>query len=119
MYKQFFQKFDESLNNRAKMYLEKLLEEEIKKDMMMRNWETNGNDPLFRQMSEERIRQEVERRLRDASEIKEFNKFMIEQHEKDRERQQESQRMELDYRKIKEEERRADEGRRRLEEKQS
>jgi len=30
------------------MYLEKLLEDEIKKDMMMRNWETNGNDPVFR-----------------------------------------------------------------------
>jgi hypothetical protein len=37
-------------------------------------------------MSELRIREEVERRLKDASEIKEFNKFMIEQHEKDKER---------------------------------
>ena len=59
------------------MYLDKILEEEIKRDMMMRNWETNGNDPVFKQMSEERIKAEVERRLKDASEIKEFNKFMI------------------------------------------
>ena len=68
------------------MYLDKILEEEIKRDMMMRNWETNGNDPVFKQMSEERIKAEVERRLKDASEIKEFNKFMIDQHERDRER---------------------------------
>ncbi len=77
------------------MYLDKILEEEIKKDMMMRNWETNGNDPVFKQMSEERIRQEVENRLKDASQIKEFNKFMIEQHEKDKGRTVEIQKMEL------------------------
>jgi hypothetical protein len=28
----------------------------------------------------------VERRLKDASEIKEFNQYLIQQHEKDRER---------------------------------
>ena len=76
------------------MYLEKLLEEEIRKDMKRRNWETNGNDPLLKQMSEERIRLEVERRLKDASEIKEFNKYMIEQHEKDKERQVEINKLE-------------------------
>jgi hypothetical protein len=48
MYKQFFNNFEQSLNNRAKLYLDKILEEEIKKDMMMRNWETNGNDPVFK-----------------------------------------------------------------------
>ena len=84
------------------MYLEKLLEEEIRKDMKRRNWETNGNDPLLKQMSEERIRLEVERRLKDASEIKEFNKYMIEQHEKDKERQVEINKLELDYRKQRE-----------------
>lgn len=98
MYKQFFQKFDETINSRARLYLEKLLEEEIRKDMKMRNWETNGNDPLFKQMSEERIRLEVERRLKDASEIKEFNRFMIEQHEKDKIRLVEIGKMELVYR---------------------
>ena len=46
--------------------------------MQMRNWETNGNDPVFKKMSDERIRAEVERRLKDASEIKEFNKYLIE-----------------------------------------
>ena len=86
MYKQFFANFEQSLNVRAKLYLDKILGEEIKKDMMMRNWETNGNDPVFKQMSEERIRHEVERRLKDAAEIKEFNKFTIEQHERDKER---------------------------------
>ena len=102
MYRQFFQKFDETINSRAKMYLEKLLEEEIRKDMKRRNWETNGNDPLLKQMSEESIRLEVERRLKDASEIKEFNKYMIEQHEKDKERQVEINKLELDYRKQRE-----------------
>jgi len=119
MYKQFFANFDQSLNARAKLYLDKILEEEIKKDMMMRNWETNGNDPVFKQMSEERIRQEVERRLKDASEIKEFNRFMIEQHERDKERQVEVQKMELEFRKKKEEENRLADERKRQEERQN
>lgn len=55
-------------------------------------------------MSEERIRKEVEIRLKDASEIKEFNKFMIEQHEKDKERQGEISKMEIEFRKKKAEE---------------
>lgn len=119
MYKQFFANFETSLNNRAKMYLDKILEEEIKKDMMMRNWETNGNDPVFKQMSEERIRQEVENRLKDASEIKEFNKFMIEQHEKDKHRTVEIQKMELHYRHKKEEENKIEDERKRVEGKQN
>eukprot|EP00347_Sterkiella_histriomuscorum_P010638 403375503 len=119
MYKQFFANFESNLNQRAKFYLDKILEEEIKKDMMMRNWETNGNDPVFKQMSEERIRAEVERRLKDAGEIKEFNKFMIEQHERDRERQTEIAKMELEYRKVKEEGFRREEGARKKEEKQN
>ena len=119
MYKQFFQKFDETINSRAKLYLQKLLEEEIKKDMKMRNWETNGNDPLFKQMSDERIRMEVERRLKDANEIKEFNKFMIEQHEKDKIRQQEIGKMEIDYRKQKEEQLKLADERKRQEDKQN
>ena len=70
----------------------------------MRNWETNGNDPVFKKMSDERIKAEVERRLKDASEIKEFNKYLIEQHEKDKERKAEIGKMELEFRKVKEEE---------------
>jgi hypothetical protein len=67
--------------------LDKVLEEEIKKDMMMRNWESNGQDPLFKSMSEERIRKEVEIRLRDISAIEEFNKYAIDEHGRARERQ--------------------------------
>jgi hypothetical protein len=37
-------------------------------------------------MSGERIRKEVERRLKDASEIKDFNRYLIEEHERQRER---------------------------------
>lgn len=48
MYKQFFASFEERLNALPKLYLDKILEKEIKKGMMMRNWETNGNDPVFK-----------------------------------------------------------------------
>lgn len=68
-------------------------------------------------MSEERIRQEVERRLKDASEIKEFNRFMIEQHERDKERNVEVQKMELVFRKKKEEELRVEDDRKKFEDK--
>lgn len=77
MYRQYFLKFDENLNSRARLYLDKVIEEEIRKDMRMRDWETNGNDPVLKQMSQERIRQEVERRLKDASDMTEYNKYII------------------------------------------
>ena len=77
MYRQYFQKFEEKLNSRARLYLDKVIEEEIRKDMRMRDWETNGNDPVLKQMSQERIRQEVERKLKDASDMTEYNKYII------------------------------------------
>jgi len=48
----------------------------------MRDWESNGNDPLLKSMSDERVRREVERRLKDASQMKDFNKYTIEEHER-------------------------------------
>ena len=54
--------------------------------MMMRNWESNGNDPLFKSMSEDRIRREVETRLRDISAIEELNKYAIDEHGRAKER---------------------------------
>jgi hypothetical protein len=39
-----------------------------------------------------RIREEVERRLKDASEIKDFNRYMIDEHERDKKWKLEEQR---------------------------
>lgn len=86
------------------MYLDKVLEEEIKKEIAMRNWITNSNDPLYRKLSEETIRLEVNKRLKDASEITEFNRYLIEEHGRERERQIELSRLELEVRRRKEEE---------------
>ncbi len=72
------------MNQRAKTYLDNVLTEEIKKDMSMRNWETNGNDPTIKQMGEERVRKEVERRINEASTMKDFNKYTIDEHERQR-----------------------------------
>jgi hypothetical protein len=46
------------MTQRAKMYLDRVLEEEIKKEMQMRSWEQNG-DPIERKLFEEKVRKEV------------------------------------------------------------
>ncbi len=73
--------------------MDKILEEEIKKDIMMRNWESNSSDPSLKAQAEFRIREEVERRLKDVGEIMEFNRYMIEEHDRDKKRKLDQQKL--------------------------
>ena len=59
----------------------------------------------------------MERRLRDASEMQDLNKYMIEWHEKEKQRSVEIGRMELQYRHTREEEMRKEDEKRRVEDK--
>ncbi len=98
------------------MYLDRVLEEEIKKEIAMRNWITNSNDPLYKQFSEETIRLEVNKRLADATDITDFNKYLIEEHGRERERQVELARLEAEVRRRREEEGRREDEKRKVEE---
>jgi hypothetical protein len=59
------------MNSRAKGYLDKILEEEIKKEFSMRSWVSGGTGIL----NYDKIREEVEKRLSDANNMTEFNKY--------------------------------------------
>lgn len=48
----------------------------------MRNWETSGDDPVAKQITAERIKNEIEKRIKEASNIKDLNRYMIEEHER-------------------------------------
>ena len=54
-------------------------------------------------MAEERIRNEVKRRLNDAGEMKDFNKFTIEEHEREKEMKSFFTKIEYENKKAKEE----------------
>eukprot|EP00350_Pseudokeronopsis_sp_OXSARD2_P008667 CAMPEP_0170562680 /NCGR_PEP_ID=MMETSP0211-20121228/61907_1 /TAXON_ID=311385 /ORGANISM="Pseudokeronopsis sp., Strain OXSARD2" /LENGTH=46 /DNA_ID= /DNA_START= /DNA_END= /DNA_ORIENTATION= len=43
------------MTQRARTFLDQVVEEEVRKDLVMRNWETNG-DPLQGQMNQERVK---------------------------------------------------------------
>lgn len=66
VYRQFFADFESSLNARARQHLDRVLEEEVRRELLMTNWENNisSSHPLLKQTTvEERIKEEVERRL--------------------------------------------------------
>lgn len=56
IYRQFFSDYEQNMNQRAKGYLDKILTEEIKKDLQMRMWESNGSDPTLKGMNEHRVK---------------------------------------------------------------
>ena len=76
------------------MHLDRVLEEEIKKEMNMRNWEQNG-DPIERKLFEENVRKEVTKRLQEAGDMTDFNRYLIDQHGRQRERQVEVGKLEV------------------------
>lgn len=90
--------------------MDKVLEEEVRKELLMSNWENNisSSHPILKETTvEERIKEEVERRLNQlngTADIKDFNLFMMKLHERERERQAQRSKQELENRKRLEEE---------------